>query len=54
MSQATLSRARWVVAPHNVMVDGSVGCWSAYPFPDSNLIVASDIGGGLVLEYTGS
>jgi choice-of-anchor B domain-containing protein len=33
----------------------SVGCWSAYPFPDSNLIVASDIDGGLfVLGYTGS
>jgi choice-of-anchor B domain-containing protein len=32
----------------------SRGCWSAYPFPGSDLIVASDIDGGLfVLEYTG-
>lgn len=34
---------------------GSVGCWGAYIFPGSNLILASDITGGLfVLEYTGS
>lgn len=32
----------------------SRGCWSAYVFPGSDLIVASDIDGGLfVLEYTG-
>jgi choice-of-anchor B domain-containing protein len=31
------------------------GCWGAYIFPGSDLIVASDIDGGLfVLEYTGS
>ena len=30
------------------------GCWGAYIFPGSNLIVASDISGGLfVIEYTG-
>ena len=30
------------------------GCWGAYIFPGSNIIVASDISGGLfVIEYTG-
>jgi hypothetical protein len=30
------------------------GCWGAYIFPRSNLIVASDIQGGLfVIGYTG-
>jgi choice-of-anchor B domain-containing protein len=33
---------------------GFNGCWGAYIFPGSNLVVASDINGGLfVLEYTG-
>jgi choice-of-anchor B domain-containing protein len=33
---------------------GFCGCWGAYVFPGSNLIVASDISGGLsVIEYTG-
>lgn len=33
---------------------GFCGCWGAYLFPGSNLIVASDISGGLfVVEYTG-
>jgi choice-of-anchor B domain-containing protein len=33
---------------------GFCGCWGAYIFPGSNLIVASDISGGLsVIEYTG-
>jgi hypothetical protein len=32
---------------------GFVGCWGAYIFPGSNLIVASDMNNGLfVLEYT--
>jgi choice-of-anchor B domain-containing protein len=30
------------------------GCWGAYIFPGSNIVVASDISGGLyVIEYTG-
>ena len=34
---------------------GFNGAWGAYIFPGSNLIVVSDIGGGLfVVEYTGS
>jgi hypothetical protein len=33
---------------------GTFGAWGAYVFPASNLIIASDITGGLfVLEYTG-
>jgi choice-of-anchor B domain-containing protein len=36
-------------------VEGFHGCWGAYIFPGSNLIIASDIEGGLfVLQYTGS
>lgn len=36
------------------VVTGTFGCWGAYVFPGTNLIVASDITGGLfVLEYTG-
>jgi choice-of-anchor B domain-containing protein len=35
--------------------EGFHGCWGAYIFPRSNLIIASDIEGGLfVLQYTGS
>ena len=35
--------------------EGFNGCWGAYIFPGSNLIVASDIQGGLfVIQYTGS
>jgi choice-of-anchor B domain-containing protein len=34
--------------------NGFCGCWGAYIFPGSNIIVASDISGGLsVIEYTG-
>jgi hypothetical protein len=34
---------------------GFNGTWGAYIFPASNLVVASDISGGLfVLAYTGS
>jgi hypothetical protein len=34
---------------------GFNGAWGAYIFPGSNLIVVSDINGGLfVVEYTGS
>jgi choice-of-anchor B domain-containing protein len=33
---------------------GFAGCWGAYIFPGSDLIIASDIGGGLfVIAYTG-
>lgn len=35
-------------------LEGFHGCWGAYIFPGSNLIIASDIEGGLfVLQYTG-
>ena len=36
-------------------VEGFHGCWGAYIFPGSGLIIASDIEGGLfVIQYTGS
>ena len=35
--------------------EGFAGAWGAYIFPGSNLIVVSDISGGLfVVQYTGS
>ncbi len=40
---------------HSGTSSGFVGVWGAYVFPGTNLILASDIDGGLfVIEYTGS
>jgi hypothetical protein len=37
------------------VITGTFGAWGAYIFPGSNLIVVSDITGGLfVVGYTGS